>query len=39
LKGTAMPDPIGFPQLFALMAIVLLIWWSARNRSGPRNWF
>jgi hypothetical protein len=32
-----MLDPIGFPQLFALMVIVLLIWWAARNRSGPPN--
>ena len=30
---------IGVPQLFGLFVLVLMIWWFARNRSGPRNGF
>jgi hypothetical protein len=29
---------LGFPELFTILAIVLLIWWSAQP-SGPRDWF
>ena len=37
-----LPKGIGFPELFTVLAIVLLIWWSAHHPlgpRGPRRWF